>query len=432
MDIERRLISKAIQSQAVENVISRGIESDHFADNECRNVWEFITDHMRQYKSAPSSDIVREQFRDFSFELTTDTLDYLTDRFVKDVKRRLAIQLGREYRDAIDDPDEVENIEVRALEMARQLTEVVPSPKVTRFSEMDQRIREYERKLAAGEVSGIKMGIPTFDNLTLGIQPHEYVTIAAFLGVGKSTMMQHMFYQAYLQGKTPLLISLEMEASAIMRKFDVMATSVQYHAMKALELDDEDKYHWEEVAELASSNRHERDIIVIDDIRHPTVDDVMAATIRYKPDIVGVDYVGMMDAPRGSSATSWEKLTHITRGLKSNARTLKVPIVAAAQGNRDFAKEGANLWNLAQSISVGQDSDIVIGLQRDEDMIERDQMEAILMKQRDGISGKSVIMNWKLDTMDIRERTTGDIFGVRVGVPQEDASFGTTETATTS
>lgn len=412
MDYERLLISKAIQSQGVDHLISRGIESEHFADNECKKVWDFVVNHMRRYKASPSAGVVNEEFRDFRFELTTDTLDFLTDKFVKSVKRRLAIELGRDYREAIDDEDQVENIEIMALEMARTLTEVVPSPKVSRYSDMADRIAEYDRRKLEGEVYGIKFGVPTFDNLTLGIQPHEYITIAAFLGVGKSTFMQHMFYQAYLQGKTPLLISLEMEASAIMRKFDVMASSVKYHALKALELEDEDYWKWHEIAELADSKRHEQDIIVVDDIRHPTVDDVMAATIRYKPDIVGVDYVGMMEAARGASSNSWEKLTTITRGLKSNARTLKVPIVAAAQGNRDFAKEGASLWNLAQSISVGQDSDIVIGLQRDEDQVEENEMDAIMMKNRDGKMA-SVKMNWELDTMNIYEKPN-DPFAPRV------------------
>lgn len=407
MDVERALLSKVIQTQAAEQIIARGIDLDHFSDNENREVWTFILDHLRRYKSPPSYDAVRQRHPDFRLEVTTDALDYLMDRFIQTVKRRLAIELGRSYRDAIDDPDRVAEIELIALEMARTLTEAVPSPSVGRFSDVHSRIAEYNRKKEAGEVMGILTGFPTFDNLTLGIQPHEFVVIMAFLGVGKSTMMQRIFYEVYLQGKTPMMMSLEMDAQSLLRKFDSMATQIRYWALKALELGEGDMREWEQLAERADAARHEKDIIIIDDVGGCTVDKVLAETIRYKPDLVGIDYVGLMDAPRGVQGKSWEKVTYITRALKSNARSLRIPILAAAQANREGGRGEIAITHTAEALSIARDCDMMIGLQQDEEQYENKTMEALLLKNRDGKRGRAEL-HWDLDIMDIHERTLGN------------------------
>lgn len=402
MDIEKLLLSKVIQTQQADVIISRGIESDHFADRECQEVFETIVEHMREYKVPPSLDAVRLKHPDFNIEISTDALEYLMDQFVNDVKRRKAIEVGRSFRDAIDNPAQVKDIELVALEMARTLTEVVPSPTVSRFSDAELRIQEYDRRLEAGEIYGLLTGVKTFDDLTLGMQSHEFVVILAFLGMGKSTFMQWIFYQTYLQGKTPLMISLEMDADALLRKFDVMATQIKYWAMKALELDTADKDIWYAMAERADADRHEKDIIIIDDVRGCTSDKVMAETIRYKPDLVGIDYIGLMHAPRELS-NSWQKMQYITRELKANARGLRIPVLAAAQANRDAAKGDVGIANTAEGLSIAQDCDIMFALQRDEDQEKNNEMEVLMLKNRDGKKGRA-LMNWELDTMDIWER----------------------------
>lgn len=412
MDSEKALISKVLQTQQAEKVISRGIEPEHFADPDNRKVYEDILEHVRKYKNSPSVGVIKKKHKDFQPHVTQDALDYIIDDFVNVVKYRKSTELGRNLMEAIDDPERVPNIELEFLEVARTLTEVIPSPKVERYSNMNRRYEEYMRRLKEGDVIGIPMGIPTFDEETLGIQPPELVTVAAFLGVGKSTFMQHVFFQVYLQDKTPMMISLEMGADQLFRKWDTMATSVEYHAMKALELGEGDLEIWKEVAEKAAEASAEKDIIVIDDIGKCTPDKVMAETIRHKPDLVGIDYVNLMKTPRGISAgQTWEKITHITRELKYNARTLQIPILSAAQGNRESAK-GVTLETLAHSISVGQDSDIVIGLHQDEDMVDEKRMEVGLLKNRDGKKARTE-MYWNLDTMTIREQKFDDLMPPR-------------------
>ena len=411
MDAERGLISKIIQSGDLDTAIARGIELDHFADEECEEIYDFLLDHWRKYKSTATAKVVRKEFPDFKVAVDRNTLPYFIDQFVTTVKEREAIDLVRDFHEALEDPEQINEIELVALEMARKLVDVVPAPRVKKFSEGLERIKEYDKRKKEGMPPGVMMGIPSFDRETLGAQPHELVTVVAYLGVGKSKLLQHVAYSAYLQKKTAVYISLEMEAEAILRSLDTMATNFKYHSLKALELDIGDREQWEKLAEQAHEDRHERDIYIIDDIRNCTVDNVAAKLLRYKPDVVITDYMELMRTPKGIGGAHWEQVQYTTQGLKQNARLFRVPHISAAQLNREGGKGEASLANVSYQ-SVGKDSDLLIGLNQDEEDEAQQEMKAMLLKNRDGRK-TSTKLRWQLERHVIQEKGVAERFPER-------------------
>lgn len=224
-----------------------------------------------------------------------------------------------------------------------------------------------------------------------------------------STLAQIINFSAYLAGYTPLIVSLEMEAQAIFRRFDVMATNFKYYALKKLELSDTDKEKWEGWAQRAETLSN--DIIVIDDVSSCTLERVYAIARQYKPDLLTIDYVSLMDAPYKNKAL-WEAITDLTKGLKRIARDSSCPpVIGIAQTNIGSASDGARLANIAYSRSLGQDSDIVLGLYQDEDgrMKELKKMEVRLLKNRDGET-TFANMYWDMERMIFREWKTSDMF----------------------
>lgn len=418
MDAERALVAKAIHTGAIDSLVAQGISPDHFADKNAREVWEFAVAHNRKHRKPPSLAATRKWIDDknrkekegfhYTVDIVEDALSYVTEEFIRAAKRRFAVEAMRDLSDSIDDDEKVEDIEGQFLEKARELAQLVPSARVQRFSEMSERIAKYEERKKEGITEiGIPTGIPDFDSLMMGVQPHEYVSIVGWQGTGKSTLLQFYFFQAYLAGYTPMLFSLEMEGEALYRKWDTMATNFEYRALKAMDLPGADKKKWEAWAERAAKAKN--DIIVIDDINKCTVDKVYAETVRYKPDLVGVDYVSLMDAPRSAGSSMWERVTYLTRSLKQNARGLKIPVYAVAQTNAASAEGGADLANIAYSRSIGQDSDVVFGLFQDPEMKETAQMDVRLLKLRDGPT-TTVNMHWDMSTMTFRPRTEKDLF----------------------
>lgn len=419
MNVESNLLSKIIQTGAIEEVIAREIEPQHFEDEDVRAVYQIMLDHVRKYKIPPSLEVIQAEIStlerrlkrklDFNInEVNTNALDYLIDKFIGLIKYRATADAARELAAKTDDPDNWMNLDIDALEIARNLALVVPSSQVAKLSEVKKRIEEYERRKREGDFWGIKTGIQMLDNLTMGIQPHELATIAGWMGLGKSTLAQVILFNAYLQDKTPMMISGEMEAEALFRKWDTMATNISYTALKALDLGDKQMAKWEEWGEKAEAAQADRDIIVIDDIGRLTVDKVFAETIRYSPDLVCVDYIGLMEAPT-QYGQGWEKITYCTKGLKQNARNLKIPHIVVAQTNREDGGSGAALDKLAGSLSIGRDSDQVYGLYQSEEMMEMERMEVRLLKNRDGAQGTS-IMKWRPETMEFRELGEKDLF----------------------
>lgn len=402
MDTERALISKIVSTGQLQDAISKGIRADLFADDDMRNMFLYLMDHARKYRTTPSMSVVKDEKPSFEWLHIEEPLDYVIDKFIVLVKRRLGNEYVLELARALDDPGRAENIDIEFLEASRKLATTVPTTKMARFKDMEQRIAEYERKKEAGEKTGLPFGFPTLDLWTGGLQPHEFCTISAFSGVGKSTLLQVIAFNMYVAGKTPLYISLEMEASALLRKFDAMAAALDYKKMKQLDLDAEHMERWQEHAQAVKSVMH--DIPIIDSIRHCTPDHVYAETVRHMPDVVMVDYIGLMKSSVANrNANLWQTIGEITQDLKQNARTLGIPIIAAAQTNRSGAKDGAELDNIGSSISIVQDSDIVLGLFQDDTMKDEKTMELRLRKNRDGRLGEFRIQ-WDYENLNFRER----------------------------
>jgi replicative DNA helicase len=403
VDIEKALISRAASGGLIETLVTRGIGTQHFESEANKAVFNSMIDHVRQYRAVPSLDVVQKENPSYGFLIVEDSIEYLIDEFVKKVKRRLSQQALYDIAQRVDDKDEQANLDLVFLEHSRALAQAIPTTRASKFSEMPNRIELYNELLRTGVLPGVPTGIPTIDSMTLGIQPHEFVVVAAFTGVGKSTLLQYIAFNAYLAGKTPLFMSLEMEAEALHRKFDTMATNFEYRALRALELGEGDMRKWEEWGEKASSAKN--DIIVIDDMSSCTVERVYAETARYKPDCVMVDYIQLMDAPVTKGGSDYNRYTQITRGLKMNARQLKVPLFAAAQTNRDAAANGVKKENIGDSISIVRDADILIGLDRTEEMEQDNEMYVRLVKNRDG-KMVQVTMDWDPSNGRYSEKST--------------------------
>jgi replicative DNA helicase len=231
------------------------------------------------------------------------------------------------------------------------------------------------------------------------------ISIVGWQNTGKSTLMQWLFFNAYLQGKTPMIISLENSAAELQMKFDAMAIGTSYKSIRACKLPNSLRKQWREYAARADKAKNE--IKVVDDVgRSCTVDTVFSMIERYQPDICAIDYVSLMNVPQKHSA-NWEKITFITNNLKQIVKATGCPIVAIAQTNIESATEGAKLENIAFARSIGADSDIVMGLNQTDDMRAKCQMEVRLLKNRQGAKMNADLF-WSMEDTVIRPWTPED------------------------
>lgn len=418
MDWEKQLVSRVARDQSIDKLLAAGIRDQHFSSAPdgkpglAAQVYASMVEHVRVWNAPPSFEVVVDSNPDYEFDDPRDSLDYIINKFLNGVKRREAVRVLTGIAVQMDGPGSdnfIEQIDGHILSAARDLATVLPRNTSSRFSDMNRRIEKYEAIKQWGFQLGIPYPFPDLNAITMGIQPHEFVTISGWSGLGKSYLGLLTCYHAYLAGKTPMIISLEMGEEAINRRLDIMATNLSHTAMKSIQLNEGDVDKWKEIAEKVELGRKEHDIIILDDIGRCDVDKVYAETVRHNPDLVMLDYISLMQSHSGFRGAHWEKITEITRNLKGQARGLRIPILAIAQTNRSSAKEGAQDDNIAYANSILQDSDVVLGLHSDKNMKANKKMQLKLIKNREGI-----ICNWDLywnvEHGEIRDWTPGDIF----------------------
>jgi replicative DNA helicase len=254
---------------------------------------------------------------------------------------------------------------------------------------MRKRIEEYKAKKAAGIQTGLLYGFKRLDEATLGLQPHQYVTIAGWTGIGKSTLGMIFSVQHYIDGFTPMIISLEMDEDEIYRKLDGIAVGLKQHALKEMILHPNEMQRWEEFAERAEEAANN---IIVVDIETATPERVYAETAKWNPDVVVVDYIQMMEGPK-HLRTTWERVDHCSRALKAQARTMKIPLYGLAQTNVE-GESGAKLSNLGGAKAIGFHSDVVFGMKQDESMQAMKKMEISIEKNRNGPSNVIQSVYW--------------------------------------
>lgn len=398
MNFEVALITKAIQVGQLDKLILQGIREEHFAVDSCRQIYAFAVAHMNTYRAPPSFEVVKSKFPEFVWEPGTDPIEYLRDELINDVGYRIAVDRLRDLSSLVDsNPGTSTAVAALFHAAGDEIDRLTPGGGLRRFSDMRSRIDEHR---ARGQVTavGIPFGIPELDNATFGMQPHELVTISGWSGTGKSALGQLICFNAWSKGHSPLFISLEMTTDEVCHRWDSMATQIRHRGIRGGGLTADEMRQWEEMAERAEKFRPERDMIVIDNLDECTPSLIQAQIGRHKPSFAVIDYLGLMKLPGSNHMKRYERVTELSHQMKRMCMNVRIPIVQIAQSNREAAKSGAANDNIADSMAIMQDSDIMLGLFRNDQMKAENKMQVRLMKNRGGAEFR-FDLQWDMENM---------------------------------
>ena len=236
--------------------------------------------------------------------------------------------------------------------------------------------------------TGIPTGLPTLDQHTGGFRAGQLITVCARPGHGKSDFACQVVNNTTADGVATLIVSIEMGLEELQDRWMAQVTRLKHSRLRAGEINDRDwGYITDGVADLATAP-----LYIHDD---PGAN---LATIRYQArripnlGLVVVDYLQLMDSI-GTHENRQTEVAGLSRGLKRLARALSLPVIALAQLNRGVdprLDQSPQTADMRESGAIEQDSDIVIGLYRDElynkkpDNPDAGIMEAIILKHRAG------------------------------------------------
>jgi replicative DNA helicase len=241
-------------------------------------------------------------------------------------------------------------------------------------------------------LTGLSTGFYDLDDLTCGLQPSELIIIAARPSMGKTSLALNMVEHVGIVEKKPVIVfSQEMSAQQVAQNMLCSHARIDAHKLRRGFLEDK---QWSALSYGMGSLSEAP--IFIDDVPGLTVLEVRAKARRlkaqYNIQMVVVDYLQLMEAPRGIENRQQE-ISIISRGLKSLARELSIPVIAVSQLNRSVeTREGhrPRMSDLRESGSIEQDADVVVLLHRDkyyDPEKDDDTAELIIAKQRNGPTG---------------------------------------------
>jgi replicative DNA helicase len=258
---------------------------------------------------------------------------------------------------------------------------------------LSSELDKLERLSREGKaITGTPSGFEDLDNITGGFQPGNLIILAARPAMGKSALMANFAENAALDSKQAVaLFSLEMSESELAQRFIASQASIKGDDLRKGKVP---ASRWPKI--LQASNRLAESPLYIDDSSDLTVLDVRAKSRRLAQQnadglgLILIDYLQLMRAP-GGIENRVEQIGQISRGLKTLARELDVPVIALSQLNRGVEQRTEKrplLSDLRESGSLEQDADVVMFIYRDEYYDKESEREGIadliISKHRNG------------------------------------------------
>jgi replicative DNA helicase len=222
-----------------------------------------------------------------------------------------------------------------------------------------------------GEIVGIASGFTDLDLLTTGFQASDLIVLAARPSVGKTSLALNIAeHAAVREGKTVGVFSLEMSKEQLVLRLLSSVASIDSQRLRSGFLEEMD------FARIAPAmNALSEAPIYIDDTPSISTMELRTKARRLQAerglDLLIVDYLQLMQATTNSrDANRVQEVSEISRGLKSLARELKVPVLALSQLSRQPEMRESReprLSDLRESGAIEQDADLVLFLWRERD-----------------------------------------------------------------
>ncbi len=368
-----------LEKEATEQVISLLVPESFYKEQNGR-VWNAIATLYRKSEPIDILTVTQELKRTNELEVVGGAyyVSVLTNRIASsaNIQEHARIvaqkQLARDMiristsaiKDAYEDGTDVFELYAQVeREMEEELGKVTKRDVTTVANAFADFIDDSIKVAESGKTSGIPTTYRAVDKLTNGLQPTDLIIIAGRPGMGKTAFALHCAYKAALEENIPVaFFSLEMSTPQLIAR--ILASESE------LDLSDvsKKKLSLEQVRVMAGdNNRLFKCPFFIDDTPGLSLIDFKSKARRlvakYGVKKIYIDYLQLMTSGGGDGNNRELEIATISRGLKTVAKELNIPIIALSQLNRkveDRAGKKPQLNDLRESGAIEQDADMVL------------------------------------------------------------------------
>ncbi len=262
-----------------------------------------------------------------------------------------------------------------------------------------------------GKIAGVPTGFKDLDKKLGGLHKSDLIIIAGRPSMGKTALGTNIAFNCaikYLEEKDEFqnktivdggkvaFFSLEMSSEQLATRILAEQTKISGDKMRKAELNKQD---FNKIAKTSSELENLN--LIIDDNPVLTIPTLRARARRLKRlhdiNLIIIDYLQLMSSSSNSRNDGRvQEISEITRGLKSIAKELNIPVVALSQLSRQVEQredKRPQLSDLRESGTIEQDSDVVMFIYRESYYLER--LEPIRKSEEDDIKYNERVSRWQ-------------------------------------
>ncbi|TLZ63370.1 MAG: replicative DNA helicase [Gammaproteobacteria bacterium] len=185
------------------------------------------------------------------------------------------------------------------------------------------------------QLRGLPTGFTDFDKLTGGLRPGDLVIVAGRPSMGKTTLAVNMAEYAAVHPGTRAsvaIFSMEMPSEQVITRMLASIGGVPLNNLRSGKISDDD---WVRITSATSQLSEAK--IFVDETPALNPTELRARARRVKREhglsLIVVDYLQLMQVP-GTQENRATEIAEISRGLKTLAKEMQVPVIALSQLNR--------------------------------------------------------------------------------------------------
>ena len=335
-----------------------------------RQAYKWLLNHYARHRNIPALETFRQHFPEETLKFSKNVIpvEELTELATEQVTSFLVADIiGR----AIDLHDNWSKGSGR-IEDAASLLGLDSGIKFqrSRADDLSSTSFNLEDLLNTELEMGIPFGIDTIDEDFFGFQPGMLVTLMGRQKSGKSWSTIKSALEAWKEGYTVLVFSVEMDVNVFRQRILCLGANVSPSRMRRGRLFPAEKEKVREFNDLLTDEQGR--FFISKKKAGITVDAIREEVAQYNPNIVYIDgFSFMVDAKTGRMTSDWQANENVADALKELAMEEEIVVFVntQVQEKQYMPKHGIEARTIASGTGLLKASDLVLGQNKDDNDI---------------------------------------------------------------
>lgn len=225
--------------------------------------------------------------------------------------------------------------------------------------------------------------------------------------VGKSIFLGNIAVNVASQGRTVLLVTLEMPELVYAKRLSTQITQIPINQLQQSTGDLRNKVTQYKVS-------HPQSRLIIKEFPPNTItSNQLNAFVKklirkgIKPDMIVLDYINLMNSPMGSN--SYERVKYATEQIRALSYVYECPIVSATQINRSgFDMIDPGMDTISESVGLAATADCIFSIWQEDEDRDLGRIQLGVMKNRFGPNFGYQTMRINYPTLTLEEDESGN------------------------